>query len=324
MAPPLNWIVEAAIADRRSRTSWNDRLWHWERPPSDHEESKIQRAATIATELVRKNATLTAANVKIMPQGSYYNNTNVRLEADMDLRVQLPTLMVRYANGVTPSVADEALGYYAVGRTIKEQASEVRDELAKDCRTQFGAANVSVGSKAVSVDGLDGSHADVDLVPAFHLKYVVAHESGEYRTISGVGISGADGSETWNFPEQHHANGISKRVATALRFKKVARSLKRLNYELCEIGAISRRLPSFLIECLAYLVEDSHYLHEEDDRFLRILRVSLRLQTLINDDEYVSTACEINDIKFLFHTSQAWTVNDARNFISAAVARLKA
>lgn len=324
MSTPLTWIVEAAIAGKRSRTSWNDRLWHWERPPSDHEEGKIARAAGIATGIVNGNAALTALGAQIRPQGSYYNNTNVRLEADMDLRVQLPTLMVRYAAGVSSTEADGALGYISLGKTLTETAREVRDELAADCRRTFGAKNVTVGNKAVSVDGLDGSHADVDLVPAFHLRYVVPNDRGGYWTLNGVGITGADGSETWNFPDQHHANGIEKRSRTAHRFKKIVRAAKRLNYELCEIGGISRRLPSFLVECLVYLVEDEYFLVEDDDRFARLLRVLLRLDELLSEESYISSAHEINEIKYLFHENQAWTAADARNFVSAAIARLTA
>jgi hypothetical protein len=324
VAQPLTWIAEAAAAEKRSRYSWNERITHWERPPSDHEESKIQRAAVIATNLVKGNARLVEESVEILPQGSYYNNTNVRLEADMDLRVQLPVLMVRYASGIPQEEADRSLHYISTGRSLPQIAREVRDSLAADCRRTFGASNVSVGNKAVSVDGLDGSHADVDLVPAFHLHYVFRDADGAYRTIEGVGISGADGSETWNFPEQHHANGIAKRANTAHRFKKVVRALKRLNYELCDLGAINRRMPSFMVECLVYLAEDRFFLVDEDDRYGRLLRVVLRISELLSDDKFAEQAHEINDVKYLFHHEQAWTLSDARNFLSAAIARLVA
>lgn len=324
MAERLTWIAEAAIAEKRTRTSWNERLIHWERPPSDHEEAKIQKAAQIATNLVKANEELVAARIQILPQGSYYNNTNVRLEADMDLRVQLPTLMVRYAEGIIGDDADRALGYVVVPGTLRDKAARIRQLLAEDCIDTFGEHNVTVGNKAVSVDGLDGSHADVDLVPAFHLRYVQKDSLGDYFTTDGVGLVAADGAETWNFPDQHHSNGISKRANTAFRFKRVVRALKRLNYELCEMGAINRRLPSFLVECLAYLVEDSYYLNDDDDRWARLLRVSSRLQTLLSNEAFVAAATEINEIKFLFHSSQGWTPGDAINFVDAAVTRLTA
>lgn len=260
----------------------------------------------------------------IRPQGSYYNNTNVRLEVDMDLRVQIPTLMVRYGVGVEAAGADEALVYSVTGETLPQIASEVRNQLAVDCRKRFGGANVSVGNKAISVDGLDGSHADVDLVPAFELRYVITNSVGGFSTIDGVGISDANGGETWNFPVQHHANGVSKRESTAHRFQRVVRFFKRLNYELCETGAINRRLPSFLVECLVYLVENDYFLWQNDDRYDRILRTALRMRDLIFDDASVKNATEINEIKVLFYSEQAWTIADARNFIDAAISRLTA
>lgn len=325
MAQELTWVVEAAIAQSRSRSSWNNRIAHWERPPSDHEEGKIQRAADIACRMIDNNSTMQEIGIKVLPQGSYHNNTNVRLEADMDLRVQLPFLMVRYGEGIAPETADSALGYYETGGpTLPELSALVRSELASDARRIFGADKVEVGSKAVSVEGLDGSRADVDLVPAFHLRYVLQTSSGDFFSVDGVGIRGADGTETWNFPEQHHANGVAKRSDTKHRFKRLVRALKRLNYELHELGAINRRLPSFLVECLVYRVENGFFLYEDDDRYARLLRIVNRLKTLLADPEFVEQACEVNDIKILFRPHQAWTISDARNFVDAAQTRLLA
>ncbi|SFM31274.1 hypothetical protein [Methylobacterium pseudosasicola] len=314
-------IVEAAIAKERTRSSWNDRLWHWERPASDSEETKIQRAADAARLLVTGNATLCAESVQIRPQGSYYNNTNVRLEADMDLRVQLPGIITVYADGVSPLLADGVLGYSSTGRAASEIARSVRDALASDCRRRFGAANVSVGKKAVTVDGLSGSRADVDLVPAFHLHHVMADGLGGYLRHEGVVIVSADGSQTFNFPEQHHANGKAKRSRTQHRFKKNVRMLKRLNYELFDQGAIPKRIPSFLVECLVYVVEDWHFLVQED-RYDRLVRILRRLRVRLGDATWVETATEVNEIKYLFRSSQAWNLADARNFVDAALVRL--
>ena len=316
-------LIEAAIAQARTRSSWNDRLWHWERPASDSEEAKIQRAADAARQVVAGNATLRAEAVQIRPQGSYFNNTNVRLEADMDLRVQLPDIITVYAQDVDPVRADLVEGYVPTGRSTMAIASAVRDALATDCRRRFGVANVTVGKKAVTVDGLSGSRADVDLVPAFHAHHIYNDGVGGYVRHDGVTIVSADGSQTHNFPEQHHANGKAKRVSTQHRFKKVVRMLKRLNYELADQGAIPKRVPSFLVECLVYVVEDFHFLQAED-RYTRLVRVLRRIRGKLGDAAWVATATEVNEIKFLFNPAQAWSLADARGFVDAALARLDA
>lgn len=316
-------LIEAAIAQDRTRSSWNDRLWHWERPASDSEEAKIQRAADAARSVVNGNATLRAESVQIRPQGSYFNNTNVRLEADMDLRVQIPHIITVYAEGVDRHRADDAIGYVSTGRSALEIAASVRDALAADCRRRFGLGSVTVGKKAVTVDGLSGSRADVDLVPAFHLHHVLDDGSGGYDYHEGVVIFSADGTRTFNFPEQHHLNGKAKRARTQHRFKKVVRMLKRLNYELCDQGAIPKRVPSFLVECLVYVVEDGSFLVEED-RYSRLVRILRRLQTRLGDATWVGTATEVNEIKYLFHQTQAWSLDEAKGFVNAALVRLGA
>lgn len=323
MSDPRDYLLEA-MAKARTRSSWNDRLTHWERSPSDNEEAQIQRAAIAATALVIASPILTAERVTIQPQGSYFNNTNVRLEADMDLRLQLPDIFIDYAGDVDQTAAYNAEGYWATGRTFSEIATIVRNELASACRAKFGADRVSVGGKAVSVDGLSGSHADVDLVPAFRLHWIVNNGYGGYHVTEGVAIIGANGAVTQNFPEQHHANGKSKRTNTAHRFKKVVRMAKRLNCELADDSATPRRLPSFLVECLIYAVEDRYFLQSDDDRYDRLLRVFYSVSALLWDAEWHKTATEVNEIKYLFHPSQSWTLNEARGFVAAGIARLEA
>ena len=80
-------------------------------------------------------------------------------------------------------------------------------------------------------------------------------------------------------------------------------------------------IPSFLIECLCYRVEDTHYLYEEDrhDRAVRLLK---RMKVLLADQTFVWGAREINDIKLLFHNTQPWTVDAARLFVEASLVRL--
>ena len=316
--------ANAAIAQSRNRASWNDRLSHWERPASDHEEAKIERAANIARNLIANNAVLNGESVVVRPQGSYFNNTNVRLEADMDLRIQSPDIITRYADGVDRAAADNMAGYEHTGRSGPETATTIREELAKICRARFGWQNVTVGNKAVTVDGLDGSRADVDLVPCLRFHWISNNSFGGFSTDEGVIIYGSDGRETINFPVQHNSNGITKRNNTRHRFKRVVRMLKQLNYELHNIGAISNRAPSFLVECLVYLVESGYFLWENDDRLDRLKRVVDRCSDLMFDDAYTADATEINEIKFLFRPGQAWTIADAKSFITAAQLRLNA
>lgn len=317
-----DYLVEAAVARERTKQSWQARLAHWERPASDHEESKIEHAAAMVRRVVAGNEWLTDQEAIVIPQGSYYNNTNVRLEADMDLRIQLPFVRIEYDNSVVNTTeAFAALAYVPFASTLQAVAARTRLELVKDlCRT-FGVANVDhSGTKAIRVDQLDGSRSDCDVVPAFHLDYVTQSNGGFFST-RGVGILGTDGNWTMNFPTQHHDNGIAKRERTSHRFKKTVRMLKWLNYELADdLKVMPKRLPSFLIECLVYSVQDELFIADRYDRLRGIVR---QLQANCADPAWINKATEINEVKFLFHPSQPWTVEIVQKFCDAALKRLE-
>src|SRR3954447_7453194 len=123
-----NYLAEA-MAEARSRASWNDRLAHWEKPASDSEEAIIERAANGVRTLIAKNSQLCNEGVSIEPQGSYYNNTNVRQESDIDLRAVHPMIGLVYAEGVVPQYADAVLGYQPGGRTFAQVLSNIRQEM---------------------------------------------------------------------------------------------------------------------------------------------------------------------------------------------------
>lgn len=82
-------------------------------------------------------------------------------------------------------------------------------------------------------------------------------------------------------------------------------------------------MPSFLIECLTYVVEDAYFLVEADDRYDRANRILGRMWELLESPLWTSTATEINGIKFLFNIAQPWTVDDAKGFVALALAQLR-
>jgi hypothetical protein len=314
-----------AFARVRSRQSWNERLTHWEKPASDSEEDMIERAASNIRKLMPGNAWLTSEGVQIAPQGSYHNNTNVRQESDLDLRAVHPSIRVEYAQDVRVESANVVLGYTFPGPTLGQIVAQMRSEMASMFTRQFGALNVETdGNKAIRVKSVPGSRAPVDVVPCSRLHYV-RWDGYRYVVTEGVAIQARDGTITFNFPDQHHGNGIQKRARTQLRFKRNVRMLKRLRDELVEGGAIkAEEVPSFLVECLVYAVEDSYFLVETDDRYDRLLRVVTRIHEQLNDASWVGAAREINGVKLLFGSHQGWTLDAAKKFSAEAWVRLMA
>ncbi|API61072.1 hypothetical protein BSL82_10290 [Tardibacter chloracetimidivorans] len=317
----LNAGSGAAEGPCRSRSSWNDRFTHWERPESVSEGGTIERAKTNVSAAIADNSWLNGQRVRVEGQGSYFNRTNVRREADIDLRVVHPLLKVDYADNVYLPAAQGMLGYSDAGPTFQQIFNGLRVNLAKDLSTRFGRSNVEVGKKAIRIKGITGSRAEVDVVPAIRYHHVTwLTDAQRYLTLEGVAILSTDGRWTVNFPDQHAANGRAKRGRTGHQFKRTVRIFKRMQADMLRTGAMKARVPSFLVECLVYAVEDPYFTVPTDDRYGRVRRVAWRIKQLLSAAQAGLT--EINDIKWLFHADQAWNHADALAFADAAIAYL--
>jgi hypothetical protein len=326
MSLAQNALAAIFAEGNRTRSSWNDRFTHWERPASDSEEVQIERAASMVRFALAENAWLRNEGVAVSAQGSYFNNTNVRLESDMDLRAVHPLIKIEYAQNVLVEAAQAAHGIPQSGRYFSDVVADLRREIRLCLGQKFGAANVDAdGNKAIRLKKLAGSRADVDIVPAFNYVWMWWDDvARQYGRANGVTILSRDGAGVNNFPDQHYANGVTKRSQTRYRFKRFVRIFKRLRDDLVsERKLAAGRVPSFLIECLTYAVEDAYFLVETDDRYDRANRILRRMWELLDNPTWVKTATEINGIKFLFHVTQPWTVDGAKGFVALAPAQLR-
>jgi hypothetical protein len=308
----------------RIRSQWNKRFSHWERSESDSETQRIERARNMVDVALSKNAWLLSQGVSLVPQGSFTNRTNTRLEADIDLRVQHPATKIDYLNGVDPQAAWRDSGYVALGPTFGELLTHMRREIVADLIRNFGGDKVNAdGNKAIRVNGLDGGRAEVDVVPAFRLHRITGNSLiGGVTRIEGVAILSRDGQWTENYPDQHLANGRAKRRATGHQFKRMVRIIKRLRADMADRGVLNTKVPSFLIECLVYVVEDHAFIVNTDDRYDRVKRVLNRIAQILENPLFAYSVTEINGIKPLFGGNQAWTLETARSFINLALAHL--
>lgn len=320
----LKSLNEPALLTRvfeqvRSRQSWNERLEHWEKPASVSEEGTITRAEKMVRDALSANNWLVSEGICLLPQGSYHNNTNVRQDADIDLRLVHPLIRVIDLVETSQSRIFNSFSYYDSGRTYADILQQMRAETVLSLGRHFGSLNVDdSGNKAIRVKGITGSRAEVDVVPTFNTHLVVwSGQLQQFITLKGVAILGKNLQWTENFPDQHTANGVAKRERTAHRFKKMVRIFKRLRNDMVDQGIVNAKVPSFLVECLVYAVEDEYFLNKNDDRYDRTRRLAQRMRELLASPTWVSSVTEINGIKLLFGPGQAWTAATAQSFISA-------
>jgi len=317
----------------RTRTAWNERFEHWERPASDSEEVKIERAARMVRDALDGRDFLGLKHVQVIGQGSYFNNTNTRLESDMDLRVDWrDTCLLVADKGMAFDQAQAALKLVSTSNDVSDVAAHHRVRVWLALSDAFGADQVVPGNKSLKLKSIPNSRAPADVVPTIRCLYAVPSGAGLLslypREVEGVAIYDRDGGRTINFPALHHENGKQKHADTLRRFKKLVRIQKCLRDELIELGYLRKgQVPSFLIECLVYAAPNWAFLVDED-RYDRVRRVLVEMADLLRHPLRCLATTEINGIKPLFGAflgqQQPWTPDDARAFIAAAWTRLEA
>jgi hypothetical protein len=125
-------------------------LTNWERPASESEEVQIERAASMVRFALAENIWLRNEGVAVSAQGSYFNNTNVRLESDMDLRAVHPLIRIVYANDVIVEYAQKAHGIPQTGRYFSDVIVEMRRQIVISLSEKFGAASVDASGNKPS------------------------------------------------------------------------------------------------------------------------------------------------------------------------------
>ncbi|PGY94669.1 nucleotidyltransferase domain-containing protein [Bacillus cereus] len=278
-------------------------LISWARRASDSEESKCENALKMIKDAINKSEKLSKYEFAYVQQGSYYNNTNVRLNSDVDIAVRLKNIFF--------TTYPEGKGHADFGNVNNTYAfSDYRNDVYEALIDKFGDKDVTLGDKCIKIRS-NSYRVDADVVPCFeHRRY---SNNGSY--ILGNGFKTRKEDElVKNYPEQHFENGVLKNNNTSRRYKRVVRILKRLRYVLNDQGYKHENISSFLIECLVWNVPNNLFnntTYTED--------IQKVLNYLI---ENTSTAdkCkewgEVSDLLYLFHSSKQYTRQEVNTFLN--------
>ncbi len=287
--------------------SWEDTFCSWAKPPGETEQTKCDNAVRAVRKAIDASASLSKRSIKVFPQGSYRNRTNVRLESDVDVCVLCTDVcFVDYAfsNGLTDS--DVGLIDHPY------QYAEYKNDVETALSSYFGKNGVTRGNKAFDIHE-NTYRVDADAVACFELRRY--HRDRTY--ISGTAFIADRGGRTENWPEQHYNNGVTKNTVTGQRFKDVVRILKRLRNKMDdEKIAAAKPAASFLIECLVWNVLNEGFGHDTYTADVRWALAYLFNNTRKLED--CNEWGEVNELKYLFRPIQPWTLEQAHAFVSAA------
>ena len=287
--------------------SLEDKLVSWIGPSSPTEQEKQDRTERMVTEAVRDHPGLKDCTFTVYTKGSYPNNTNVKADSDVDVAVQCSDVF--YWDAAEPEAKRSTTTPYKGIWTPSKLRAEVLLALEK----KFPGQVDSSGSTAIKVNS-STARVDADVLPCFDYRYYLS--SGSVR--QGSRAFKKDGDAITNYPNQQLKNGIAKNQASATRFKKAVRVLKRIENAMVEDSLIDE-LPSYFMECLVYNVPNSILTRATWVEVVRGIlgHVYVSLEGPEPKEESARWL-EVNECKFLFHQAQKWSRSDGRALAQSA------
>ena len=277
-------------------------LENWTKPPSDSEEAKLSNSERLVREAIAAYPKLNNKLTDVFGQGSYANNTNVRLNSDIDINAMYNSGM--YYELPEGSSAEE-YGITSISYNFVEYKKDVYDALV----ARFGRSEVEWKDKCITVKA-NSYRVETDVVPTWMYK---KYQNQNYA-VEGCKFFSDSGREIINYPKQHIRNGISKNEQVLRRGKKLTRIHRKLRYRLIDENYIqSDPITSFLLECLVYNCDANVFSGTSwNDR----LKQSIIFLYQNTDDKSKSKEWgEVSELLYLFHIGRKWTQEDVKNYM---------
>lgn len=299
-----------------SETDRSALLDRWVQKSSASEQERMKRAERMIVNAIEAHEPFDHYRhvFRIYAKGSYANETNVRLDSDVDIVVESHD---SYYDGFLSPELKAAAAPNPNWEQYKGPwvPSTWRAEIVSALKNYFGVSDVDTsGEVAIAIKEKEGSRPSADVVPAYkYIRYDSADRSSKNQ---GSKVFKKTSGALVNWPQQQLENGNAKngRLRTNGKYKQFARALKNGENALVAAGKMNEK-PSYFIECLAYNVPDADLAHGyTTSAWFRWALVWLyeNLQPGIFDPE---KWVEPNELKYLLHPTQKWTVEDARELV---------
>lgn len=292
--------------------NWEQTLRDWSKPPSDYEDSKRDRTESEIRAALRAHPSLAQAPIRIFAKGSYKNNTNVRLDYDVDIAAEYHGFFFHDNQGAGADIVKAAAriqpykGTYTVG--------QFKNDVEAALVARFGRSAVTRGNMAMRVRERKTT-LPADVVPCFEYHLIYGSDyAGNPVYHQGTRIYPDRGTHIHNWPQQHYDRGVSKNDSTGGRFKRMVRALKCMENELVDNGVI-KDLAGFFIESLVYNVSNDTFRSESYVDTMK--RVLASMHSATETDERCKEWVEVNERKYLFHPTQQWTRAEANELALA-------
>ena len=279
---------------------------NWTKPPSDSEQTRLENSERMVRQAIDSDKDLRIKSIQVFCQGSYANDTNVKLNSDIDINAcytdgfyyELPAGMCAKDLDISPHTS------YSF--------QDFKNDIEKSLENKFGKADIIRKNKCITIIG-NSYRTQTDVVPTWTFRQYGSN--GRYEEGVAFFSDNFPYERTMNFPKQHIKNGKEKNASTHKRFKRLTRLLRKVRYEMVDDGLVSdEKITSFLIECLAWNVPNQIFNNYET--WTQRLKESISyIFSQTESEQKCNEWGEVSELLYLFRGSRKWTYNDVNKYM---------
>ena len=282
-------------------------LTSWYKPASDSEDSRINNAINMIKNAIQSSSEFDSLTYEIFVQGSYGNNTNVRLNSDVDVNIMLTsTFYTCYPDG--KSDTDYSFSEGSISYT------DYKERVLRALKNKFGEDSIIEGNKSIKISS-NSYRVNADCVISMQYRnYKAINSANPNNYVEGIKYFAKNGDIVINYPKEHIKHGNSKNIATNHEYKKLVRIFKRVRNKMSDDGLIEKdKITSFLVECLVWNIPNTT-ITKYSTWNETVKQAIIYLYNAIKDDE-CSEWGEVSEWLYLFHSRRKWTKSDAQDFL---------
>jgi predicted nucleotidyltransferase len=279
-----------------------------------HTHEKIREALStyLPDQALSKNSfKLADGDYDVYLQGSYANSTNIKIDSDVDVVIELKTIFSYDLDNLT---LDEKQEFHSVYPNMVEYTfKRFKDDVFQSLKLFFGDENVEYSKKCLKIKG-NSLRVDADVVPSFeHRKFERFTFYTRDKFIPGIKFYNTETDEKIiNYPKKHKENCEALNKDTEGKFKDAIRIFKHFNRELKEKDIIDENIaPSYFIENMIYNCSAQTFNGSYSDIILKLFQY---LSNDIDSGRFQLYQCA-NEQDLLF-ADKTWEYKKALIFIS--------
>lgn len=276
----------------------------WTKPPSDSEQTRLETSERMVREAISEDKKLSKESTETFGQGSYANDTNVRLNSDIDINV-------RYTDGFYYDLPKEKTKEdFGLTTPSSYSYSEFKDDVETALVNKFGRDQVKRNDKCITIKGT-AQRVQTDVVPT----WIYRRYSADGSYVLGSMFKADSGTWIENFPKQHIENAIKKNTNTRKRFKRLTRLHRKLRYKMKDDGiAFNGNITSFLLECLVWNVPNQ-IMNDYDTWTDRLKQSIIYIHEQTKEDSTSKEWGEVSELLYLFHSGRKWSRADVNEYM---------